>query len=116
MKSSYLALFDSDHFVTTFSLAIVWISLSFTYYGLAIMLPSITTKVKNIYPDISEFTVLFFAFFSEIPSNLLAAYLIEKKTFGRKYLLLGSYFFSAIFAFLSYVGPESSIFIFVAFV
>ena len=94
----------------------IWLSLAFVYYGIGIMLPTITAKIKHYYPDLSEFTILLMAFSAEVPSNFVAAYVIEKKSFGRKFTLAISYFLCAVAGLLSFLLPEDSLFISLAFV
>ncbi|WP_199883951.1 MFS transporter [Anaerosinus massiliensis] len=87
-------LFKKKYLKTTVMLWLLWFMGMFGYYGLFSWMP--TLLVKAGHSMIQSFQYVLFLQLAYIPNQILSAYLMDKV--GRKKLLVGNLFFSAVAA------------------
>ncbi len=99
-KEPLSSLFRRGYTSTTLMVWFLWFSLSFSYYGFFIWLPKMVGKMAGTSLTSSLF-FLFVMMIAQLPGYYTGAYLVEK--IGRKktlfYSLIGTAFFSILFAF-----------------
>jgi VNT family MFS transporter (synaptic vesicle glycoprotein 2) len=97
-------LFSPSLRLLTVLLMIIWFTLSFGSYGLAVWMPTLFNKV-GFAADIYMETFFFVA--ASLPGNLVAFFLIDHPLFGRKRLMVASMLLSGISA-LFFARSQSS--------
>jgi len=112
VKPSLLEVFSKKYLLLTIILIILWIINNLVVTGIYSILPKTLSEIEKIYSiatkDQTKRMILLQAIVTNlinIPSNILAAYLGETETFGRKYTMVIGYILSIIFTILSVIFP-----------
>ncbi len=112
VKPSLLELFSQKYILLTIILFVLGIINNLVVTGIYSILPKTLSEIEKIYSlatkDQTKRMILLQAIITNlinIPSNILAAYLGETETFGRKYTMVIGYVLSIIFTMLSVFFP-----------
>jgi dipeptide/tripeptide permease len=96
----------------------MWFSLSFVYYGINFLLPTMVIKMRQEMGEIvvktnnNDMFGILLAVLSELPSNHLAIMFIENHKIGRKRLIAYSYLICAFCCFTVFFSKEPTNFFF----
>jgi len=88
---------------------LLWISVTFIFYGAIFVLPIIISKKTAQYTSAfwdNPFTMIIAPSLAEIPAAMICFYLIDNPRFGRKNLLLYSLTLAAIAYLLCFFTSE----------
>jgi MFS family permease len=107
-------IFNRTNRKTTFTLWTMWFALSSVYYGIVYVLPTVINSFeKENKNNRSEgFTDMMISVAFELPSCILAYWIIETETFGRKRTMFVSFFFTTLSSFAAFfVSNENFIYL-----
>jgi len=109
MKSTLNVLFSEKMKKITTLLWTIWFSLNFAFYGMIFILPIMLSALDNASNSdgTSGLDGLLYTIMGELPSSVLALYIIEKEMFGRKGTILYSQAVGCVVFLLSFIGPTS---------
>jgi len=98
-KVTWKSLFSEENRRVTWCLIVNWFGLSFNFFGMVFILPIVINHVEPSGHGVNEF---FLTMLGEIPAILIAYFLIDRKSFGRKNTTLYSHILAALAFGLAY--------------
>ena len=102
-------LFDGINSLITPLLWVMWFSLSFVYYGIIYILPTVLEGLHDGADNLWNFADILITICGEIPAYILCYYTIEEPLFGRKNSLIYSFLFGGIFGVLAFFTTGSAL-------
>ena len=101
-------LFAPKYSRITSILWVMWFTLNFTFYGMLFILPFILSKLEmNNSSGTGGLDGLLYTIAGEVPSIVIAMYIVEKEFFGRKGTIVYSNVLATATFLLAYVAPIS---------
>jgi MFS family permease len=102
------ALFTPKNQKITKLLWIMWFTLNFSFYGMIFILPFILSQLEGQNSSGTDgLNGLLYTIAGEVPSIVIALYIVEKEAFGRKGTIIYSNIGGAIIFFLAFISPVS---------
>lgn len=102
IKKMLLGLFSEKFKRITFSIWTTWFGINFVLYALVFILPFFLDKWDVLASNTYGMEILIITTLGEALSGVLAYFLVETETFGRKYSLLLAQIISTLACFISY--------------
>ena len=110
------AIFTGSGAIITFCIWYLWFYNGFIYNGLTYSLPLILESIAisenplHVHNESQEDLVkILYLTLAEIPAAIFVYFMIEHKSFGRKYTIIMSAAFTALFSFLTYFSDSKSL-------
>jgi len=103
------ALFTPKNRRITSLLWIMWFTLNFTFYGMIFILPFMLSELElqDSGSGTDGLNGLLYTIAGEVPSIVIALYIVEKEAFGRKGTIIYSNIAATIVFFVAYISPVS---------
>jgi hypothetical protein len=112
----FKAIFSGGGAIITICIWYMWFYNGFIYNGLTYSLPlilesiALSTNPNHIHNESQEDLLkIFYITLAEIPAAIFVFFMIENKNFGRKYTILLSAVFTAIFSLLTFLSDSKSL-------
>jgi len=107
-SANIAALFTPKYQQITKLLWTMWFTLNFSFYGMIFILPFILSQLELQNSSGTDgLNGLLYTIAGEVPSIVIALYIVEKEAFGRKNTIIYSNIGSAFIFFLAYISPIS---------